>query len=787
VNELIDNAIAMRARRDVYESPNINRVFHSTYILNEDTIGYTQIKLAIDQAKRGIKVDMLLDDAGHGLSDETLLYLAENKVNVHLFSPKFSWEGFKSRLQETKKTSLPFIAYVTALWRQVTHRMHDKILINFDKTNTDGGYVIVGGRNGNNSHYGLETKIETANSLSPSGKQLTTLVPTFEFEHEVLIHNKNFHKAVTRYVGKILNSKFTEPLDVEKLRKKKIFATKMLARMRGTWREKVLIKGPYNYDKLIVVRDELEQWIKHYQYSASLSDPDYPQLAKDLSDIFNNHEKSIAMLIDEGLLNPRFLNKILEPIYGKQISEIIKTASSNGLETSSAKGAKLADMFSYLLEKNIKSIAQNLKIKALKSKHISMSLISLKKLKISTTAKLRKIFNSFIQRSNFDLEKYGNMKKILSFYEKKYKIHEYKKPINWKSTAHEVDKVSFLHDRIDGNRLKKKSMTDFYEEISKCRGDCIWNSQYGSLTENALEAIDTVVRKNSAIYRFTKLHFNEELKLESSKKVTSMLLILFKSNISYMQEALTNEHIPHGQLKIDILKIQRNMSLLLDGNKEAQNQLSELTESAIRRKSPLRMDTIPSKKIFLEKSIQLLRKNKDLIASNIFNNQKHIKESLLNFRGFLDHDPLNILPPFKKINFYFMSNDVNSWSNSADKVTQADFHNKIMTKLRKMGPGLHVIGFNKGGKIHSKVFAGNNSIIVGSMNADPRSEFINSEVAVKIVTKVKGRELNKMFTDNLHSYMDGQRHHIKDGKLSRPKQCFDVLTRIARRILEPIL
>ena len=229
VNELIDNRKAAQARHDLISNPNAERVFISTFEFEPDLVGLKNIKDMVDAAQRGVQVDLVLDPAGHRLPDEILLYMVEKGVNVHLFSPTFSWTGIMERYKRLEKTwrgKLPFISFITAAWRQATYRMHDKIAINWLPDDT--GKVILGGRNMRDSHYGLDMRQVRASRSEGFGadKKFETINPAFEYEHEVLIKNQELHTDVDTYVNDFLESSFTQRFDVETARKKHLKSTK---------------------------------------------------------------------------------------------------------------------------------------------------------------------------------------------------------------------------------------------------------------------------------------------------------------------------------------------------------------------------------------------------------------------------------------------------------------------------------------------------------------------------------------------------------------------------------
>jgi hypothetical protein len=784
VNALIENRDAMKARKDVWMNPNARRIFLSTFEFEEDTIGMSQVKFAIEQAQKGKTVDIVLDAAGHKLSDETILHMIENGVNVHVFSPMFSWKGFKSRhgrLRKTWRGNIPMITSSTAAWRQTSYRMHDKILINFDPTQDIGGQVILGGRNARDSHYGIDQRVMKGTRKEGFGKEKTFAVanPAFEYEHEVLIHNKGLHEEVATYVDDFLESSDTERVDAKTLRLKMKKSRAHAKKNGDSWKTKLAAdKVSFDDDFRAFTRD-MKQWNNSYIRAVESGSENQDFLAKKIINIFTHHQSSLTRLIDEKLINPKVIDRILKPLYGKVASQIVRTS-----DYQKAPAADIAEQLKLLLSEQPEVIAKNIKVRALKVETLDKLLGPMAPDNAGILTKSgRGLKNSFLG-TGFNFEKLDNIDKILNQAIVNYNEFGNHKNINWVAQATEVDSVQFLHDTIDDNTFRKKSMDELYDMISNCRKECVWNSQYGSLTPEAQNAIENVIKKNSSIYRFVQSELRAPGGKNAAKQKANKIIALFKSNTSYMANKLHNDIIPVKEVKLDIDDIAKTVKKLLQSSPDASSQIKKAV-------ALVKKDLTDKKafKTYTRTLAKIIKENQVLLVEEIVDNGDNVERSLLKMRGFVDMDPTGALPPHEMIQFHFMTNDVDSWAVGADKVIHSDFHKNMMTKFRKMGPGLHVYGLNTGGRIHSKVAITEFGLVVSSMNADPRSEKFNTEVGVKIVTRYKGMELTEKFKQHIYSYMLSQRKYIdgSTGKMVRPKQCFDIMTTIARRIMAPIL
>ena len=103
-------------------------ILFSTYIIKSDEIGYANLKMLVDAARRGIKVRMILDGLGNKIPTDILLYLVDQGIEIKIFNKK-NW---------TRPST-------------IVRRMHGKMLI------VDGTYCVVGGRNIDNEYFRMDS------------------------------------------------------------------------------------------------------------------------------------------------------------------------------------------------------------------------------------------------------------------------------------------------------------------------------------------------------------------------------------------------------------------------------------------------------------------------------------------------------------------------------------------------------------------------------------------------------------------------------------------------------
>src|SRR5262245_55182382 len=113
------------------------------YHFENDETGRWLLRALRDAADRGVRVRLLIDDFYTSGSDELFLAFAAHKnVEVRIFNPFFTARGGS---QLTR-----FV--MSADWKRVNHRMHNKLFI------ADGAMAVIGGRNVANEYFLRSTK-----------------------------------------------------------------------------------------------------------------------------------------------------------------------------------------------------------------------------------------------------------------------------------------------------------------------------------------------------------------------------------------------------------------------------------------------------------------------------------------------------------------------------------------------------------------------------------------------------------------------------------------------------
>jgi cardiolipin synthase C len=113
------------------------------YHFENDETGRWLLRALRDAANRGVRVRLLIDDFYTSGNDELFLAFAAHKnIEVRIFNPFFVARGGG---QTTR-----FL--MSADWKRVNHRMHNKLFI------ADGAMAVIGGRNVANEYFLRSTK-----------------------------------------------------------------------------------------------------------------------------------------------------------------------------------------------------------------------------------------------------------------------------------------------------------------------------------------------------------------------------------------------------------------------------------------------------------------------------------------------------------------------------------------------------------------------------------------------------------------------------------------------------
>lgn len=123
---LSDEFSALTVRNDLMMSAK-KELLVCTYIIEDDKIGYHNLKLLADAAQRGVIVKMILDGMGKSVSIKMLLFMQEQGVQIKIYNKK-NWKR-------------PFMLY---------RRLHGKMLV------IDEQYCLIGGRNLNDQYYRMD-------------------------------------------------------------------------------------------------------------------------------------------------------------------------------------------------------------------------------------------------------------------------------------------------------------------------------------------------------------------------------------------------------------------------------------------------------------------------------------------------------------------------------------------------------------------------------------------------------------------------------------------------------
>lgn len=124
---LSDEYSALTARNSVMKGAK-KEMLLCTYIIEGDNIGYHNLKLIVDAAKRGVQVKIILDGLGKKVPIKMLLYLKSQGVQIKIYNKK-NWIR-------------PFTIY---------RRLHGKMLV------VDEEYCLIGGRNLHDQYFLMDT------------------------------------------------------------------------------------------------------------------------------------------------------------------------------------------------------------------------------------------------------------------------------------------------------------------------------------------------------------------------------------------------------------------------------------------------------------------------------------------------------------------------------------------------------------------------------------------------------------------------------------------------------
>ena len=528
VNLLIENQKAAQARYEIWNNPNSSYIYFSTFEFEEDEIGLSQIKWAVDAAKAGKVVDIVIDPEGHGLSDETILYMVKNGVNVYEFSPGFSLKGIKNRYKNNVAKHGRLRAFFKAIGRQKNNRMHDKMLLSdivteetdqYLGTSDNIGVVQVGGRNALASHYGINTRraestvttqVMKDGKLTEVSEQVSN--QRLEVEREYMIHDPDYYQKAKMYIKDQLESRYTERVNISRLEARLERSNKKRAGLGKKWRAIIA------QDMLVENRDfkeyanDMGNWIKTYNNGTESA---REQLADRFIQIFQNHEAKLAKLIDEEKLSPTFFADNLKYILQDPIDKKLK-ASAKKASLGTMSGAEFMqdvldsiEINAHFIEEGSKAKTFSSRINQLMGPYIYTADGKFQFIKNKFNLLKKKAFQWFGFKMH--IEKYDMMEKITAeadSYLQSFFI-DGSKETNWLRQAYAVDSVKLYTDTVDDKLFKKKVMEALVDVAGSATGDIFYNSQYGSPTPEIMNAFENFLKSNSAAYRLSQQEINK--------------------------------------------------------------------------------------------------------------------------------------------------------------------------------------------------------------------------------------------------------------------------------------
>ena len=191
------------------------------YAIDEDETGRYFLSAAIAAARRGVEVNIIVENHFSDLSREMVLLLQNNGINLHYYNPFRLQKGFKN-----------------LSW------MHDKLLI------TDNHNMVTGGRNINNHYY--DTPYPTENKF---------------IDIEISIKGVMADNG-SRYFKHLWTSAFTSPATIRKNKidenkyLKLLYTMDSLAQHPMVLKDTALPKKIYIPDSLAFIHDSYNQWPK---------------------------------------------------------------------------------------------------------------------------------------------------------------------------------------------------------------------------------------------------------------------------------------------------------------------------------------------------------------------------------------------------------------------------------------------------------------------------------------------------------------------------------------------
>nr|WP_254052392.1 MULTISPECIES: phospholipase D-like domain-containing protein [Aeromonas] len=135
---LADPGAALKARCQLIRQAR-HRILAQYYSWEEDGSGKLLLAELVRAARRGVVVQLLIDDLYGGENRFLEAVAAEPGIEVRLFNP-FWLRGWRP---------LTLLLEGVLSFRRINHRMHNKLLL------VDGSQAVIGGRNIGDRYFGL--------------------------------------------------------------------------------------------------------------------------------------------------------------------------------------------------------------------------------------------------------------------------------------------------------------------------------------------------------------------------------------------------------------------------------------------------------------------------------------------------------------------------------------------------------------------------------------------------------------------------------------------------------
>lgn len=831
VKDLIDTNEALLARYHLWNNPTATEFFINAFEFEEDAIGIWHIQMAVERAKEGKAVHVVLDSLGHGISDEMKLYMIENGVNLYEYSPKLSIRGMTNRWRALHRDHNWFIATLKTPWvafNQFNERSHEKTQWNnatspereaYFGTSEHVGDHHRGGRNLVSNHFNVN--VGRAKEFDQFGRLVSN--PKAELEHDLWTISPEASKQQETHFRDYLSSGYVERVNRDKLLTKLNKARALKTTKGSSWASKYAEELLQNERRFEVFADDVNRWVESYaiavdnikanpNISSAEIDKKLLGLTDKLGNVFDKHSANLANLLYYKKLDWKFLERSLKNVVPPEHLEELRTISRSPLNTIDDYKTRVKALGSFLKDPQFE---------------VHTALAS-KKFSIAKFQALRGPFNSnmtfskklahawaLVSGASFDVAKYDGLEARIARNKKWMEDNLIGKPTShaeaekkwWKKMI--AAEVQTGQDHLDDGYKRKKVMTKMADIVANAKGVVVWNSQYGTPTSEIFDAMDDFLKWNSSSFRLSVEELNrggvgiqEEATREFHDKWVQ-LLAANKDNaiLSLEGSPLFGENGVQAPPNSGLTARRINEKTRIESNVKERARFVEAVSNMYGGETGerIRMEAVEIKALFsdilpgdsldeagrqkvddaYEKIVALAGSEQgfqDLYAT-MGQDKDTFEKNLLNLRGFVDEDPNLVLKKHKKNQLYFMTNGKGSWRLGADKFIHAD-HHLLIERLRErngfrsLGRGLEVFSYRGPGRIHSKVLITEDYVVIGSANMDFRSWWINLEN----LFVARSRRLANKYLQHIIGNFFRQTRLMKDGRHVRPSDCASTLT-----------